>query len=95
MKCHTRGPTIATPSQPPNHHLPPTTPPPPNNHTTRPLTATHHHHPFRHRDYQNIAVNGARSGAMNTTIQQGLSRSIKGDRPVVLMYALIGNDVCK
>ena len=28
-----------------------------------------------HRDYQNIAVNGARSGAMNSTIQQGAMTS--------------------
>eukprot|EP00041_Stephanoeca_diplocostata_P012168 m.202731 g.202731 ORF g.202731 m.202731 type:complete len:510 (+) comp18841_c0_seq3:113-1642(+) len=46
-----------------------------------------------HRDYQNIAVNGARSGAMNTTIQAGLSR-VTGDHPLLLTYALIGNDVC-
>jgi acyloxyacyl hydrolase len=47
-----------------------------------------------HRDYQNIAVNGARSGAMNDHIQQTLSRNQTSDRPVALMYALIGNDVC-
>lgn len=46
-----------------------------------------------HRDYQNLGVNGARVGAMNTTIQQGLSRS-QADHPLLVMYALIGNDVC-
>ena len=30
---------------------------------------------------------------MNTTIQAGLSR-VTGDRPLLLTYALIGNDVC-
>jgi len=47
-----------------------------------------------HRDYQNIAVNGARSGAMNDHIQQSMSRNQSTDLPVTLMYALIGNDVC-
>ena len=46
-----------------------------------------------HRDYQNIAVNGARAGAMNNTIQRSLSRNREADAPVVLTYALIGNDV--
>merc|ERR1711990_643341 len=45
-------------------------------------------------DYQNLGVNGARVGAMNTTIQGGLSRAPDSDQPVVLLYALIGNDVC-
>ncbi len=47
-----------------------------------------------HRDYQNIAVNGARAGAMDDHIQQTMARNQTRDAPVSLMYALIGNDVC-
>ena len=47
-----------------------------------------------HRDFQNIGVNGARSGAMNESIQQGLARDQLKDQPINVMYALIGNDVC-
>lgn len=47
-----------------------------------------------HRDFQNIAVNGARAGDMNRTIMQSMSRIQDKDRPVLLVYALIGNDVC-
>jgi acyloxyacyl hydrolase len=46
-----------------------------------------------HRDYQNLGVNGARAGSMNETIQEGLSRSDL-DHPALVLYALIGNDVC-
>jgi hypothetical protein len=41
-------------------------------------------------DYQNLGVNGARAGAMNDTIQAGLSRHPTTDQPMVLLYALIG-----
>jgi acyloxyacyl hydrolase len=47
-----------------------------------------------HRDYQNIGVNGARSGAMNSSIDVTLARDQKFDNPLFLTYALIGNDVC-
>jgi len=47
-----------------------------------------------HRDYQNIAVNGARAGAMNDTIVASMSRHHELDRPALVVYALIGNDVC-
>ena len=47
-----------------------------------------------HRDYQNVGVNGARSGAMNETIKYGLARNQDTDYPLVVFYALIGNDVC-
>eukprot|EP01129_Flabellula_baltica_P007524 TRINITY_DN2938_c0_g1_i1.p1 TRINITY_DN2938_c0_g1~~TRINITY_DN2938_c0_g1_i1.p1 ORF type:complete len:574 (-),score=111.19 TRINITY_DN2938_c0_g1_i1:30-1751(-) len=47
-----------------------------------------------HRDYQNIAVNGARSGAMSRDIVQSLARNQKFDNPMFLTLALIGNDVC-
>lgn len=42
------------------------------------------------RDYQNIAVNGARSSAMLNSIINSLARN-KTDHPVFLTYALIGN----
>jgi len=45
------------------------------------------------RDYQNIAVNGARSSNMLTTMHT-MARSQTFDNPVSLSYALIGNDVC-
>lgn len=47
-----------------------------------------------HRDYQNIGVNGARSSAMNSSIAVTLARDNKFDNPLMLTYALIGNDVC-
>jgi len=47
-----------------------------------------------HRDYQNIAVNGARSSSMNRSISITMSRNQKVDAPVMLTYSLIGNDVC-
>lgn len=47
-----------------------------------------------HRDYQNIAVNGARSSSMADTIQFSFRRNITHDQPVVVFYALVGNDVC-
>jgi acyloxyacyl hydrolase len=47
-----------------------------------------------HRDYQNCCVNGARSGATNSTIIQTLARNPKEDKPLLLFLELIGNDVC-
>ena len=47
-----------------------------------------------HRDYQNIAVNGAASREMNTTIVRSLARRGILDQPVFVNFALIGNDVC-
>ena len=46
-----------------------------------------------HRDYQNIAVNGARSGNMQDTMK-GLARNQTTDYPMIVVLALIGNDVC-
>ncbi|UJR31905.1 hypothetical protein I4U23_019379 [Adineta vaga] len=46
-----------------------------------------------HRDYQNIAVNGARSGAM-LDIMKSLSRDPQNDVPLLVIYSLVGNDVC-
>ena len=47
-----------------------------------------------HRDFQNIAVNGARAGSMNSSIVQSMARSQNKDYPALVIYALIGNDVC-
>jgi len=45
------------------------------------------------RDFQNIGVNGAASGAMASTIENSLARTA-ADQPLLVFYALIGNDVC-
>lgn len=47
-----------------------------------------------HRDFQNIGVNGARAGDMNETIVRYMSRNPMTDQPALVVYALIGNDVC-
>jgi len=47
-----------------------------------------------HRDYQNIAVNGARSGSMSDKIVLSLARNQQLDHPLFVTLALIGNDVC-
>lgn len=47
-----------------------------------------------HRDYQNIAVNGARSSAMADDIVRSFARNGAKDKPVFISFALIGNDVC-
>ena len=47
-----------------------------------------------HRDYQNIAWNGARAGAMADEIAKAFARNKVNDNPVFLMLSLIGNDVC-
>src|SRR5690348_8347744 len=46
-----------------------------------------------HRDYQNVAVNGARSGAMNNTIVRTMQRNQQQDQPALVFFELIGNDV--
>jgi len=46
-----------------------------------------------HRDFQNIGVNGARSGSM-INIVKSMARNQKFDYPATVFYALIGNDVC-
>jgi len=46
-----------------------------------------------HRDYQNIGVNGARTSSMED-IMLTLKRTNHSDQPLLLNYALIGNDVC-
>ncbi|XP_050396389.1 acyloxyacyl hydrolase isoform X2 [Patella vulgata] len=47
-----------------------------------------------HGDYQNIAVNGADTGEMVTNIMYSLSRNQTLDIPILVTYALVGNDVC-
>jgi len=47
-----------------------------------------------HRDSQNIGVNGARSSSMKDQIMYTLHRNQTLDFPLMLVYALIGNDVC-
>lgn len=47
-----------------------------------------------HRDFQNIGVNGARSGSMNETIKYAIARNQTGDYPALVTIALVGNDVC-
>ncbi|KAL4234024.1 hypothetical protein ACF0H5_005678 [Mactra antiquata] len=46
------------------------------------------------RDYQNIAVNGARASSMVDNIENSLYRNVTGDYPLIVFYALVGNDVC-
>ncbi|XP_056010482.1 acyloxyacyl hydrolase-like isoform X2 [Ostrea edulis] len=47
-----------------------------------------------HRDYQNIGVNGAKASSMADTIQLSFKRNITHDQPMIVFYALVGNDVC-
>ena len=53
-----------------------------------------------HRDLQNLGVNGARTDSMapgsdgSFGIVNGLARSRTTDAPLLVIYALIGNDVC-
>uniref|UniRef100_A0A8I3WQV5 Acyloxyacyl hydrolase n=1 Tax=Callithrix jacchus TaxID=9483 RepID=A0A8I3WQV5_CALJA len=46
-----------------------------------------------HRDYQNISRNGASSRNLKTFIES-LSRNKMLDHPAIVIYAMIGNDVC-
>ena len=47
-----------------------------------------------HRDFQNIAVNGARSSSMKEKIMKTFSRNPTLDNPVLVSVELVGNDVC-
>lgn len=47
-----------------------------------------------HRDYQNIAVNGCRSGSMYSDVIKTMARNSTLDAPALVFYELIGNDVC-
>ncbi|BFZ13302.1 hypothetical protein BsWGS_16341 [Bradybaena similaris] len=46
-----------------------------------------------HRDYQNIAANGERSLSARKLVHT-LSRLPDKDKPLIVFYALLGNDVC-
>lgn len=46
-----------------------------------------------HRDYQNIAVNGANSRSI-LDIAKSLTRDQQNDVPLLVIYSLVGNDVC-
>lgn len=46
-----------------------------------------------HRDYQNISKNGASSQNLERFIES-LSRNALLDQPAIVIYAMIGNDVC-
>jgi len=46
-----------------------------------------------HRDYQNCGVNGARSGAMIDLVKF-LKRDNSSDQPILVIFEVIGNDVC-
>ncbi|KAM7121544.1 acyloxyacyl hydrolase [Molossus nigricans] len=46
-----------------------------------------------HRDYQNLAKNGASSQNLERIIES-LSRNPRSDHPAIVIYAMIGNDVC-
>lgn len=47
-----------------------------------------------HRDYQNLGVNGARSGAMSQSLVKSIARDQQNDSPALVIYELVGNDVC-
>jgi acyloxyacyl hydrolase len=47
-----------------------------------------------HRDFQNLGVNGARSGAMKNGLVYTLKRDPVNDNPLLLVIELVGNDVC-
>jgi len=49
-----------------------------------------------HRDFNNVGVNGARTGSMAPPngVINALQRNASTDAPLLVIYALIGNDVC-
>jgi len=47
-----------------------------------------------HRDFQNIGINGARSGSLSSKLVQTLSRNPMDDHPLITFWAPIGNDIC-
>eukprot|EP01112_Ceratiomyxa_fruticulosa_P001674 TRINITY_DN11841_c0_g1_i1.p1 TRINITY_DN11841_c0_g1~~TRINITY_DN11841_c0_g1_i1.p1 ORF type:complete len:571 (-),score=147.90 TRINITY_DN11841_c0_g1_i1:136-1848(-) len=47
-----------------------------------------------HRDYQNMGVNGARAGAVANGIIESMNRNQTIDHPLLLIYEVVGNDVC-
>ncbi|EDO31678.1 predicted protein [Nematostella vectensis] len=47
-----------------------------------------------HRDYQNLAKNGADSFDVNNILIKSLTRDHNRDHPALVFYSLVGNDVC-
>ena len=47
-----------------------------------------------HRDYQNLARNGAESFDANSKLIKSMARDQKRDQPALVFYSLFGNDVC-
>ncbi len=57
-----------------------------------------------HRDYQNLGgtvlvsvhslVNGCRSGAMASDVVMSIGRNQTLDKPALVFFELVGNDVC-
>jgi acyloxyacyl hydrolase len=52
------------------------------------------HNRCNHRDYQNVGVNGCRSGSMQDNVIHSLARNQTQDHPLLILFELIGNDVC-
>lgn len=48
-----------------------------------------------HRDYQNLAKNGAQSFEANSKLIRSMARDPNLDQPALVFYSLIGNDVCQ
>ena len=48
-----------------------------------------------HRDYQNLAKNGADSFEANSKLVPSMARDQKRDQPALVFYSLVGNDVCQ
>lgn len=48
-----------------------------------------------HRDYQNLAKNGADSFEANSRLIKSMARDQKLDQPALVFYSLVGNDVCQ
>jgi acyloxyacyl hydrolase len=46
------------------------------------------------RNFQNIAVDGADSGAMSSKIVKTMSGSVRNNVPSIVLFALVANDVC-
>jgi acyloxyacyl hydrolase len=42
-----------------------------------------------HRDYQNICVNGARTGSLASKISKTMQRNKDKDHPAILFYAFV------
>jgi acyloxyacyl hydrolase len=52
------------------------------------------HNRCNHRDFQNVCVNGARSGAIASKLIKTIQRNQTHDHPAIVFIAPIGNDIC-